>query len=100
MGEVYYIFGDKNVPRAQVAFSSLVRAMNEFARKTEREKRPHPSQSDADDDPVEPDPVLAVVRLVSSDNSPPKMGVALPILTDTIDYMLWVRVRKCVSAYL
>lgn len=105
MGEVYYIFGDKNIPRAQVAFSSLVRAMNEFTRKTEGKRRsyshsPGLSQSEADDDHVTHDPVLAVVRLVSSDNSPPKMGVAFAVSTKKMDYMLWVRVRKCVLGLL
>lgn len=101
MGEVYYILGDKNIPRAQVAFSSLVRAMNEFPRKTERKRRSYShSQSEADDDPVTHDPVLAVVRLVSSDGSPPKMGVARAASTKKMDYMLWVRVRKCVLGLL
>ena len=39
MGEVYYIFGDKGVPRAQVAFSSLVRAMDRYTKKVEKKKR-------------------------------------------------------------
>lgn len=81
MGEVYYIFGDKNIPRAQVAFSSLARAMNGFVRKE-------------GDETAEAAPVMAVVRFVSSDNSAPKMGVALARCTDKIDYMVWVRVRK------
>lgn len=88
MGEVYYIFGDKNIPRAQVAFSSLVRAMNGFVRTKEHRDNHGEEVSEAA-------PVMAVVRLVSSDNSPPKMGVALARSTDKIDYMVWVRVRMC-----
>lgn len=38
MGEVYYIFGDKNIPRAQVAFSSFVKAMSGYTRKKERKE--------------------------------------------------------------
>lgn len=89
MGEVYYIFGDKTIPRAQVAFSSLVQAMQGFER-----KREHKADEDEDMDKDEqPDPVLAIVRFVSRDNSEPKMGVALARSTDKIDYMVWVRVR-------
>lgn len=82
MGEVYYIFGDKGVPRAQVALSSLVQAMLGFTKK-----------SHGEDEEEESAPVLAIVRLVSRNGSEPKMGVALARSTDTLDYLVWVRVR-------
>lgn len=90
MGEVFYIFGDKSIPRAQIAFSSLVRAMNKYTRKREHAE----GDENTDEDDEEPAPVLAIVRLVGRDGSPPKMGVALARSTKKIDYMVWVRVSN------
>jgi hypothetical protein len=37
--------------------------------------------------------VLAIIRKVNRDDSPPKMGVACARSIDQIDYLVWVRVR-------
>lgn len=61
--------------------------MNTFVKKKEHSEDPEDAETEAA-------PVMAVIRLVSSDGSSPKMGVALARSTDNIDYMVWVRVRK------
>ncbi|KAF8330432.1 SPOC domain-like protein [Cantharellus anzutake] len=79
MGEVYYIFADDKVPRSQVAFASFVRAMKDYGvpdKKTgENILRP----------------VLAIIRKVTSDGSPPKVGVACARSLEDVDYLVWVR---------
>ena len=42
-------------------------------------------------------PVLAIIRKVTKDDSPPKMGVACARSIDQIDYLVWVRVRAYLS---
>lgn len=53
-----------------------------------------------DEEEEEPAPVLAIMRLVTKDNSPPKMGVALARSIETIDYLVWVQVRFYLLSFL
>jgi ATP-dependent DNA helicase 2 subunit 2 len=72
MGEVYYVWGDTESGRAQIAFSSLVQAM---------------LQED----------LYAVIRMVTGSNYAPKLGVAVPRMLDKVDCLLWVQVMRYFS---
>ncbi|GJJ08784.1 hypothetical protein Clacol_003003 [Clathrus columnatus] len=65
MGEVQYVWADPDSYEAQVAFSSIVKAM---------------SDKDA----------MAIARWTS--RSDPKMGILLPRVLDNVDCFLWVQV--------
>jgi len=65
--EVYYIWGDTESGRMQVAFSSIVQAM---------------LQED----------LYAVIRMVTGNNYAPKLGVAVPRILEKVDCLLWVQV--------
>ncbi|PVF93424.1 SPOC domain-like protein [Serendipita vermifera] len=66
MGEVYYIWGDTESARNQIAFSSIVQAL---------------AQED----------LCAVIRMVTGNNYAPKLGVAVPRVMDKTDCLLWVQ---------
>lgn len=68
MGEVYYIWGDTESGRMQLAFSSIVEAMimNDY---------------------------YAVIRMVTGNNYAPKLGVAAPRRAANAHCLLWVQVR-------
>jgi ATP-dependent DNA helicase 2 subunit 2 len=68
MGEVYYIWGDTDSARNQIAFSSIVQAL---------------AQED----------LCAVIRMVTSSNYAPKLGIAVPRVMEKTDCLLWVQVR-------
>lgn len=84
MDEVYYIFADNASPRAQVAFSSFVQAMCNY----EVADKSNPGEMISR-------PMIAIVRRVSRDDTPPKMGVAVARSIDQLDYLVWVRVGLC-----
>lgn len=67
MGEVYYIWGDTESGRMQVAFSSIVKAM---------------LQED----------LYAIIRMVTGNNFAPKLGVAVPRTLEKVDCLLWTQV--------
>lgn len=82
MGEIYYIFSDDQVPRAQVALSSFVRAMRSYE-VLDKNTGENTSR-----------PLLSIIRKVTNDGSPPKIGVACARSMEGIDYLVWVRVSS------
>jgi len=68
MGEVYCAIADPKSSRAQLAFSSLIRAMSLKS-------------------------VLAIVRWVQADDAEPKMAACNPVVDSQSDYLFMVRVR-------
>ena len=69
MGEVYYVWGDPANTTSQVAFSSIVKAMDAQG-------------------------VAAIVRWISTDRSDPKMCILLPRVLDDVDCLLLVQVQS------
>jgi len=67
MGELSYVYASPTSVPDQLAFSSIVQAMYEKG-------------------------VLAIARMVRSDNADPKMGVLSPIVWPDVDVLLWVQV--------
>lgn len=66
MGEVYYIWGDDQSGKMQLAFSSIVRAMAQ-------------------------EELCAIIRMVTLNNSAPKVGIAVPRILEKADCLLWVQ---------
>lgn len=69
MGEVYYIWGDTESGRAQLAFSSIVEAMIQES-------------------------LGAIIRMVTGNGYAPKLGIAVPRMMEKADCMLWVQVNS------
>jgi ATP-dependent DNA helicase 2 subunit 2 len=68
MGEVYYIWGDTESGRMQIAFSSIVQAMLLEG-------------------------LYAVIRMVTGNGYAPKLGIAVPRTSEKAHCLLWVQVR-------
>ncbi|KAI0035265.1 SPOC like C-terminal domain-containing protein [Vararia minispora EC-137] len=80
MGEVQYVWADPDRPNAQVALSSLVRAM--LAPDTEAELTTKGKSRQ--------DPLMAIVRWVHRDGADPRIGVLAPCAFDAVDCLLFV----------
>lgn len=66
MGEVYYIWGDTESGRMQIAFSSIVQAMLLNG-------------------------LYAVIRMVTGNNYAPKIGIAVPRVMEKAHCLLWIQ---------